>query len=553
MSFRSVDVAELKDASGLRLAAPAFDVSFEGGLQPDEKVAASLDLSKAPTPRGETLVFVTKHSDTGKWEGIRPTVKGDLATVQMSHFSVGMWGWADDLMKSLTNNATSYFKLRFDAPKCAGKEPRIGDSRYSVKVKGSGLHACVVARQGEPRLTLHSNSPFVWRVKVPQGGTAFEPSPPPLDIAQMLTVLVYLQAQSLSPDNETIVVPGGSAQVGVDELPSGTLKVKADVDPLLGFIAVAWEVVGGKAAKTFKVVQRAEVAECVASVIDSSQFDIDHDSGKLLNTVVTCLGKVVTGGAQLVLAVVSSIATQVATQIMTVAGHFQRTNHLTATVAATTADQQVGDAPRKRPQPGPGSTSGNGTIVTVINPFNSTGLQDGWQLDRDNPSGTRVSCYGTSYNAMGPGTLTCGITADGANACWRGDSPEPEVWCLDTFDVESKTLRVLPAEDLPERTTAPEEPEPLFLQLEDGSIWFDRFGGAWGGRSDGLVGIAGCANDVGICDGMSKKLLAGDAPGIDLSGKYWKVKVGELGDPRVDYPEPISMTVSRVWFMAGRQ
>lgn len=520
-------------------AAPGFDISLAGDLQPAAPVTVTAQVTSGEP--AQKLVFVTQNSTTGAWEGLPVTQSGDKATVKLSHFSGGWFGWVKDPAPAFKKALNDYLKLRFDAPACQGKPLELAGTTYSAKVNGNGIRVCVEEEgDAKPHLTVHSNSPFVWRVLGQKGSVGPGWATSPVELSGAATIASYKQ---LYPQRatETVLVPGGRS--GMELLGSGEWRLSADVDAALGLVAIA--IAGFDMLPGVSLPMREAIAlgECAAGLLDTS---LKPDAGKVMRAVIDCFGTLVKDSVAVVVAIFSSLSSLLVTQVVGYAGEVFQTNHLKITVSSTTAepaDQKVG----------PDSTRGTGTTVTTINPFTSTGLKTGWKLDRSNPNNIMVSCYGASANAVGPGTLTCGITADGANACWRGDSAEPEVWCLDTFDPESKTLRVLPATDVPQRTEAPEEAEPLFLELEDGSIWFDRYGGAWGGRADGLVGIAGCINDVGICAGKNTMLLAShDAPGIDRSGKYWKVKAGELGDPGVDYPEPTSMTVSRAWFMSGR-
>jgi hypothetical protein len=203
----------------------------------------------------------------------------------------------------------------------------------------------------------------------------------------------------------------------------------------------------------------------------------------------------------------------------------------------------------------------NTTAISLIDPFTATGLKPGWRLGRSYQGGYYVDCAydHASPNAVGPSTHWCGGTADAANACWSGQFSTAELWCLNTFDMDDRTLRVIDATNVNDDTPSPEEPDPLFLQLKDGSRWFYRIGGAWGGRADGLNPVYGCINDVGVCgtrpngtDGYL--ILIGDGvPMIDMSHDTWRVRIGLFGDPRHEFPPPTWVEVSRAWFIAGHR
>ena len=197
------------------------------------------------------------------------------------------------------------------------------------------------------------------------------------------------------------------------------------------------------------------------------------------------------------------------------------------------------------------------TQKTVIDPFTASGqLRPGWSVDRTSEGeGEAVDCYGGSTdpspNAVGPGTLWCGTTADSANACWPTPEGGAAVWCLNTFDLDDHMLRARRADNMGP-TSTPDDPAPLFLQLSDGSVFWYRIGGSWGGRADGLNGAYGCENKIGVCADERTVVLVDDEL-IDTSAPAWRVLVGPLGDPDERFPPPRSMAVKRAWYIAGHE
>ena len=177
------------------------------------------------------------------------------------------------------------------------------------------------------------------------------------------------------------------------------------------------------------------------------------------------------------------------------------------------------------------------TVTTVIDPFTPTGLKAGWRLDRTRHGSEPLDCSyeEASPNAVGSGTHWCGTTADAANACWSGQTAVTELWCLDYTNPESRTLPSMqPRTSVTRRH--PSTPNHY----------------SWDGRADGLTGAYGCLNDAGVCATEGYAILEGrGVPPIDKSGSIWHVRIGLLGDPRMDFPAPERAEVKRAWFIAG--
>ena len=200
------------------------------------------------------------------------------------------------------------------------------------------------------------------------------------------------------------------------------------------------------------------------------------------------------------------------------------------------------------------------TEQQVIDPFTSSGLKPGWTIDRSGmASGSPIDCdYDPgSLNAVGPSTHSCGTTADSANACWTAQVSTAELWCVNSFDLDSRELRAVPATNVNDDTPTPAKPKPLFLELSDGSRWFYRIGGAWDAGPAGFEPIYGCLNKVGICAGKNERgyyrQIVSDGSGIDDSQPTWRVHVGETGSPTDPLLPPVWMEVRTAWFIAGHR
>lgn len=200
------------------------------------------------------------------------------------------------------------------------------------------------------------------------------------------------------------------------------------------------------------------------------------------------------------------------------------------------------------------------TTVTNLNPLTPEGaLRTGWTIVVPPWAGTEpVSCeYDQgSPSAVSPGTHRCGSSADSADACWTSTRYAGRILCLS--DPFGKVLFARWAVNIVRSTPAPAQALPIGVELFDGTRWRLRNGGAWGGRKDNLNGAYSCRRGA-ACDyektGKDIVLLADSAhygSSVDTSTQPWTVRVGEIGDPRTNYPPPKTVKVRKAFFITTR-
>jgi hypothetical protein len=195
--------------------------------------------------------------------------------------------------------------------------------------------------------------------------------------------------------------------------------------------------------------------------------------------------------------------------------------------------------------------------VTNINPLTPAGaLRSGWTIAGDPASAEPVDCQYDqgSPSAVSPGTHRCGYSAQSADACWTSRQYPGQILCL--FDPFGKVLHAQRVVNVPKSTPAPARAVPVGVELFDGTRWRLRNGGSWGGRKDDLRGAYSCVSGA-ICDyaktGKTIVVLARDlVDAVNTSAQPWTVKVGELGDPRTDYPPPKIAKVRKAFFITTR-
>jgi len=230
-------------------------------------------------------------------------------------------------------------------------------------------------------------------------------------------------------------------------------------------------------------------------------------------------------------------------------------------VAAATVGAQIGEWLADQEQPPASralSVSLNAaptTSVTNINPLTSSGaLREGWSIAQAG-SGDPVDCsYDQgSPSAVSPGTHSCGDSASMSDACWTSSRYPGQILCL--LDPFAKVLYARLAVNVPTSTPAASLPQPLGVELYDGTQWRLRVGGSWGGRADGLAGAYSCSRGA-ICDyaktGKSIVILTDGGSFVDTSTQPWTVKVGEIGDPQTNYPPPKTVKVRKVLYVSTR-
>ncbi|MEV6218813.1 hypothetical protein [Nocardia sp. NPDC051833] len=184
------------------------------------------------------------------------------------------------------------------------------------------------------------------------------------------------------------------------------------------------------------------------------------------------------------------------------------------------------------------------TVVSVVAVTAAGQPSDGFTVVSPDPYGALDCKYAEpSRSGNTPGIYSgCGASADSADVCW---APPGNTTLLCASDPWQRTLRrytVTPQLTPVGRT---ESPEPWALELADGRHCRIRVGGAWGGRSDGLVGAYSC-------DGGHDVVLqpANARTAVDTSSSTWTVKVGPLGSGNPDFPPPPAVAVRTAYFAA---
>lgn len=209
-------------------------------------------------------------------------------------------------------------------------------------------------------------------------------------------------------------------------------------------------------------------------------------------------------------------------------------------------------APSTDPTPTPEATTSAEptTEVVEITPWGEDGeLASDWAVDDSALAGGRTvdaEHCAPSEHGTGANTLSCGTTADATSACWLTESPT-QMACLDESAPDEKTVRLIALAGSAPATTSPvEDPIPLWLELDDGSMFAAVNGGAFSPPAGYLVAYT---RIDGGGDGYEVIVVPddGSAEIFDVSTDLWSVAVGVDGQEGVE-----ERTVARAWHLGGR-
>lgn len=211
----------------------------------------------------------------------------------------------------------------------------------------------------------------------------------------------------------------------------------------------------------------------------------------------------------------------------------------------TRAATVTGDGPTADPTETTGEVAAT-EVVSLVAVDASGAPRDGFSVITPDPFG-ELDCRDAtpSHSADTPGIYHCGASADAADVCWPS-AGGTELLCAN--DPWRRELRRYTLAGPLEPLGRTESPEPWALELADGRQCRIRVGGAWGGRSDGLVGAYSCTGGGDVVLQPSTARTA-----LDKSTPTWRVRTGPLGAANPDFPPPTVVDVSTAYFAAASE
>lgn len=565
-----------------------------------------------PVPEDVAVAFVFYDDATGEWWAVPSTLSADRrsVTATVNHLSIwntivqgaqdAMQGFTEGLSRAGTvirdgadavssgletfNTAVQdafvaaaeeayywvgkVFDVRVDAPVCDGEIPEWADDAVFIESDRSNPVLWCAGHDGaRPDL-------LVVKARVNRGyGSFVEIAAPPswtynstfdqslFDTAlDAITELDQTLAQSVVEvaGDGLMVGPGqeislGFSQDAVRTVPNGVPLVTLGLPGVAGFLATS---IAQAVTQSSEMLLEGNLAALIAVAMCVRELADVDDAAGIASSAITCIsgfGEAIARHVAVGILAVrpgtsATVAGQTAGKIL---GRFTvwlaligpvftimdytGDSMLPESARTLTVFVKVADAP---------------TEVVILNPFAPDGtLKPEYTID-DQSALPPVECFEASVSAVTGGTHWCGSTADSTHSCWASPRYPGQVLCMTVPWQDELLLRRAVGLS---GTAAPSEPQPLGIELEDGTLWWLRHGGSWGGRADAYIGVYGCGSAA--CDysrtGIDLAVVADREPAIDTSTNPWTVLVGELSATNDALPPPERLEVTRAWFIAS--
>jgi hypothetical protein len=292
-----------------------------GAVQPTRPITVAFNLDPVVVQRQlstgrEPMVLLSQPDGVAdvvpaQWNPSEQTLVAQvphLSLVWPAFFDVGGFSkWIGDGIKRVLGQT-------MPKPKCVGKTvDRATQSDYVTLVTDDVAWSCLGverhAQEGNLRVELHPNSPYVWRVSTTPNFMAR--SVTGMDESNYPAGALYTQLLNQSNDSETFLAPGmtlslefGQYDRGPD---SGSLQYDETlyVVGLLGY-AVSWALEKFSPGKYMEMVENLQVIECLNGL--STAPDVTRDAGALGDTVKSVVGCVGLVGGETAKAIFSFIA-----------------------------------------------------------------------------------------------------------------------------------------------------------------------------------------------------------------------------------------------------
>lgn len=521
-------------------------IELEGGLQPAKPLTLVFPVSRKAIPdAGDSAgllvvrsisAYATVGLHAGNYDGLAATY-----TVEVDHLS-SFQVFGIDLAAVLKELRTGFMQslgLAFPAPDCAGGAVTIDDVTYRVKSPPQSW-ICLAAEDEALVVRAYPNSaiPFVVGSRP---SADLRTSPTEVDLAS--SALVVLAGHLGFIDSaQAAVMPGTVAELRFDTAPeAATLTFEQYPALLLAAILITTldtilDVLGVETVLR----DLPEALQCFSAATDVADRGIALDgetAGGITRAFFDCAGPMagdaLTAKGAIILAILSAAP-----------------GFLTSSVLGI-VNELTGDATVELPL---AVKLPNKTRIVYLEPLTPSGqIADGFTLNASYANNA-VDCKFDRGSPVGvsPGTHACGITADSCIAAVSSPNFPGSVLCLHSaFD---PTLTLRRATNL-SATGIPENPQPFGIQTRDGSQWFMRVGGTWGGRSDGANAVYGCSS--GPCESQRTPnsspviLSVAGKPTVDQSAPIWTVMVGDIGFGNIDFPPPTPAEVVKVWYLSN--
>ncbi|OLP00335.1 hypothetical protein BVU76_21490 [Mycolicibacterium porcinum] len=209
-----------------------------------------------------------------------------------------------------------------------------------------------------------------------------------------------------------------------------------------------------------------------------------------------------------------------------------------AAAALALTSCSAGDGGGRAPRSADGAASTQ--VINEIDVGSDGQPINGYHESTDLVPERAAECGESSPAAVSDNIYACAPSAYGADACWPATGLD--LLCMD--DPWARGVHRIHVSVPLDAVTKPVTPQPVALNLDDGTHCRLRNGGSWGGRDDGYVGAY-------RCDAEQAVLVQPDSDPIDQSAPLWTVKVGDLPGFGQPAQQPATHRVVTAWFAAS--
>ncbi|WP_157495359.1 hypothetical protein [Kutzneria sp. 744] len=414
-------------------------------------------------PAGNAAVLITRPSGATDTQLIPADYSPSAHTIsaQVNHLS-DFWSAFLDFTKvgaAIAHALAQMTGLVGTRPDCAGASaPGLAGSTlsfsgdYSAKADPAAW-PCVRMDNGSAAVTLTSNSPLPWRIRV--APTATLDATGTTDLGKAAILAVYDALATSRPHTEGLLVRGQSVtyRFAAVSLPA-TVQGQADPGFYLGMVLVfgLQEAMDAFGIDLGDLSKDADALSCLSDAIDATGLAAHPDLGAIVSlgkAVLSCLGPVAgdhePGPVKVVVGILGS---GLSLALGGVEG---------ALLSALNKDTfTIG---LRRVDPPPSATR----VVNIVAADRAGAPAAGYGVTSQNDE--VFDCY-PSPAAVGPDIVACGPSAAEADICWVNPN---RVTLLCGDQPWAHTLRQATSSTLIGSITATSHPDPWGLELSDGA------------------------------------------------------------------------------------
>lgn len=333
-----------------------------GAVQPVSPVKLTFIVDAATAQeaisKGDAPVVFSRSADgttellAGSYDGATHTI-----TATTTHFSSFFPSWFDPskFFSGVVDSAKQLLGVGYPKPDCVGQSAVSQGVTYAVSsVTGDVAWPCISGDDSQLKLSLHSNSSLVYRVRTTPA-TSGTPAAE-LNLTGIAATAIYKELFARYANKESVLPAGGSVDFAfdTDDPPQDGALLS---EPSLAMVAVL--VLGLETAgKPFglsvvsKVTENSGALECISG---SAVASASQDPVEIVKATLTCIQQVGDTALQLVVGTLLGGIGVLVSMIQGIWSELTGTNEATFTVTATgtrTVQQPADPAPEAAPAAG---------------------------------------------------------------------------------------------------------------------------------------------------------------------------------------------------------